>query len=80
MPVDAEKAARIEREMEKLRRRRERREERRRQPLRRRRAAVVAPPPREIEVGSKVVLEGQQTPAWCSRSKATRCRWPSASC
>ena len=31
--VDAEKAARIEREMEKLRRRRERREERRRQPV-----------------------------------------------
>ena len=61
--VDAEKAARIEREMEKLRRRRERREERRRQPVAAGGAQpVVAPPPREIEVGSKVVLEGQQTP------------------
>ena len=60
--VDAEKAARIEREMEKLRRRRERREERRRQPV----AAGDA--------------KGSRRPAWCSRSKATRCRWPSASC
>ena len=60
---DPEKAARIEREMEKLRRRRERREERRRQPVAAGGAQpVVAPPPREIEVGSKVVLEGQQTP------------------
>ena len=44
--VDAEKAARIEREMEKLRRRRERREERRRQPVAAGDAQpVVAPPP-----------------------------------
>ena len=60
--VDAEKAARIEREMEKLRRRRERREERRRQPVAVGDAQPVVAPPREIEVGSKVVLEGQQTP------------------
>ena len=60
--VDAEKAARIEREMEKLRRRRERREERRRQPVAAGDAQPVVAPPREIEVGSKVVLEGQQTP------------------
>ena len=60
--VDAEKAARIEREMEKLRRRRERREERRRQPVAAGGAQPVVAPPREIEVGSKVVLEGQQTP------------------
>ena len=59
--VDAEKAARIEREMEKLRRRRERRE-RRRQPVAAGGAQPVVAPPREIEVGSKVVLEGQQTP------------------
>ena len=60
--VDTEKAARIEREMEKLRRRRERREERRRQPVAAGDAQPVVAPPREIEVGSKVVLEGQQTP------------------
>ena len=59
---DPEKAARIEREMEKLRRRRERREERRRQPVAAGDAQPVVAPPREIEVGSKVVLEGQQTP------------------
>ena len=60
--VDAEKAARIEREMDKLWRRRERREERRRQPVAAGDAQPVVAPPREIEVGSKVVLEGQQTP------------------
>ena len=60
--VDPEKAARIEREMEKLQRRRERREERRRQPAATSDAPPVAAPPREVEVGSKVVLEGQQTP------------------
>ena len=48
--------------MEKLRRRRERREERRRQPVAVGDAQPVVAPPREIEVGSKVVLEGQQTP------------------
>ena len=60
--ADAEKAARIEREMEKLQRRRQRREERRSQPAAAAAAAPVAPPPREVEVGAKVVLEGQQTP------------------
>lgn len=60
--ADAEKAARIEREMEKLQRRRQRREERRSQPAAAAAAAPVAPPQREVEVGVKVVLEGQQTP------------------
>ena len=60
--ADPEQTARIEREMEKLQRRRQRREERRRQPAVTTDAPPVAEPPREIEVGSKVVLEGQQTP------------------
>ena len=61
--VDAGREERIGREMEKLRRRRERREERRRESAGTAGAAPVsAPAPREIEVGSKVVLEGQRTP------------------
>ena len=60
--VDPEKAARIDREMEKLQRRRERREERRRQPVATTDTPPVVVPPREVEVGSKVVLEGQETP------------------
>ncbi len=60
--VDPEDAARIDREMEKLQRRRERREERRRQPAVTTDTPPVVAPPREVEVGSKVVLEGQRTP------------------
>lgn len=62
--ADPEKEARIEREMERLRRRRERREERRRQGAAASGEATAPEPekPREVTVGSKVVLEGQQTP------------------
>lgn len=78
--VDAEKAARIEREMEKLRRRRERREERRRQPV----AVGDAQPSSRRRAKSRSARrwcsKGSRRPAWCSRSRATRCRWPSASC
>ncbi len=62
--ADPEKEARIEREMERLRRRRERREERRRQGAAASGQAASPEPekPREVTVGAKVVLEGQQTP------------------
>ena len=62
--ADPEQEARIEREMERLRRRRERREERRRQGAAASGQAAAPEPekPREVTVGAKVVLEGQQTP------------------
>jgi DNA mismatch repair protein MutS2 len=61
--VDPEKVARIDREMEKLRRRKERREERRaqREPATEQRVEEQ-PTVREVFVGAKVQLEGQQIP------------------
>jgi DNA mismatch repair protein MutS2 len=61
--VDPEKVARIDREMEKLRRRKERREERRaqREPATEQRVEEQ-PTVREVCVGAKVQLEGQQIP------------------
>lgn len=66
--------------MEKLRRRRERREERRRQPVAAGDAQPVVAPPREIEVGSKVVLEGQQTPGVVQSLKGDKVQVAFASC